>query len=191
MNDIPKQPNPFRGAAHASALLVEKQRQMQQEQVQKALQEQQEKIQKALIEASSKAFEKAQAYTNVIIIAGYAGAFSLWSSTKAQLPNKANVIIALLLGFSMLVFVLHEIYGMIQRSIHFHKISPLINMQLPSDDFIKEFEKLRSAEAKAELNNNPIWIASLLGTIPTALAAIALLFYSYFAILVGWPLWPS
>ncbi|MGJ0426773.1 hypothetical protein [Methylocystis sp.] len=185
MNDIPKQPNPFRGAAHASALLVEKQRQMQQEQVQKALQEQQEKIQKALIEASSKAFEKAQAYTNVIIIAGYAGAFSLWSSTKAQLPNKANVIIALLLGFSMLVFVLHEIYGMIQRSIHFHKISPLINMQLPSD------EKLRRTEAKAELNNNPIWIASLLGTIPTALAAIALLFYSYFAILVGWPLWPS
>ncbi len=89
---------------------------MAQQQQEKQQQEQAEKVQKFIIELNAKLFEKAQAYTNVIILAGYAGAFTVWSSTKQSLSAKANIVIAGLLAFSLLAFVCHEIYGMIQRS---------------------------------------------------------------------------
>jgi hypothetical protein len=184
MNDFPKQTNPFGNASRAAAMMIEKEKQARQT-------EAQEKVQKSLIEASTKAFEKSQAYTNVVIIAGYAGAFSIWSSTKAQLPNKANIVIALLLGLSMCVFIVHEIASMIFRAVWFRKIQPLINMNLPSDEFLKKFEMLKKEEGKASLNSTPFWILALALTIPTALGAIAILFYNYFATLMAWPMWPQ
>jgi cell fate (sporulation/competence/biofilm development) regulator YlbF (YheA/YmcA/DUF963 family) len=59
----------------------------QQEAQAKALAEQQDKVQKFLLEVNTKVFEKAQAYVNVITIAGYAGAFAIWTTTRGAMAE--------------------------------------------------------------------------------------------------------
>src|ERR1700722_12323997 len=86
---------------------------MQQEAQAKSLAEQQEKRHKYLLEVHTKVFEKAQAYVNVITIAGYAGGFAIWSSIRPSLPLKLNVTVAASLGMSLVAFVLWEVFGMI------------------------------------------------------------------------------
>src|SRR5258708_28488103 len=56
------------------------------------------------------AYEKANAYTNLIIVAGYAGLFAVWQFTKDNLSRKQTLISALLIIVSLAIFVIFEIY---------------------------------------------------------------------------------
>lgn len=56
------------------------------------------------------AYEKAIAYTNLIMIAGYAGLVALWQFTKDNLSRREVIITALLTISSLAVFVVFEIY---------------------------------------------------------------------------------
>src|SRR5207237_2098179 len=56
------------------------------------------------------AYEKAVAYTNLIIVAGYAGLFALWQITKDNLSRRQVLISAFLIISSITIFVLFEIY---------------------------------------------------------------------------------
>jgi hypothetical protein len=153
---------------------------------QKELAAQQEKIKNTMIEAQSKIYDKATAYTNLIMIGGFAGAFATWSATRAQLPVKANVTVALLLGFSLLSFILFEIYKMTYTSIKFMKTRSLLVTQAPPDQFIANLQKLALEEQTLASHFIPIWIATMVISLGAGLAALALLFYNYFSILMDW-----
>src|SRR6266700_379417 len=56
------------------------------------------------------AYEKANAYTNLIVLAGYAGLFALWQFTKDLLSRTQVLTAALLILTSIIIFVLFEIY---------------------------------------------------------------------------------
>jgi hypothetical protein len=56
------------------------------------------------------AYDKANAYTNLIIIAGYAGFFALWQMTKDYLGRKQALLSALFILVSLIVFIVFEIY---------------------------------------------------------------------------------
>lgn len=157
----------------------------------KALAEQQDKIQKFLLEVHTKVFEKAQAYVNVITIAGYAGAFAIWTATRAALPLKANVVIAASLGFSLVLFVLWEVFGMIFRTRNFQKMRPLLLEKLPPDKFFEKLKVLQEDEARSTVRLMRAWSIVLALCLLTALFAIGILFYNFFAVLVSWPLWPA
>src|SRR5436190_19873537 len=43
-----------------------------------------------VIEIQSKLFDRAAAYSNLIMLGGYAGAFTIWANTKAQLSPKSE-----------------------------------------------------------------------------------------------------
>lgn len=55
-------------------------------------------------------YEKANAYTNLIILAGYAGLFALWQFTRDILSRTQVLTAALLILISIVVFVIFEIY---------------------------------------------------------------------------------
>jgi hypothetical protein len=55
-------------------------------------------------------YEKANAYTNLIIVAGYAGLFALWQLTRDLLSRTQVLTAALLILTSIIIFVLFEIY---------------------------------------------------------------------------------
>lgn len=76
--------------------------------------------QPSLLEAQkellSSTFGQAQAYTNVVLVAGYAGFFGIWSFVRDDLSRGTMFISALLITISLGFFVLWEVAGMIMRN---------------------------------------------------------------------------
>jgi 4-amino-4-deoxy-L-arabinose transferase-like glycosyltransferase len=155
-----------------------------------ALSEATKKRQAAVIDVNAKLFDKGQSYSNIIILAGYAGAFAIWTNTKSSLPAKANIAIAALLGLSLCVFVLFEIYNMFRRHNVSNRYAKLLNVT-SDKEFFENFQTYMDAEHASLSRLMPAWRIALVFTIVPALMAVALLFYNYFAILIGWPPWPS
>ena len=62
-----------------------------------------------LIEIQKTMYDKATMYTKVIVGLGYGGFFAAWSGTKAYLSPKLLVGSALLVTFSLVLFILYEI----------------------------------------------------------------------------------
>ena len=151
-------------------------------------------IRKQVGEMQSAAFDRAAAYTNVIVLAGYAGLFTIWGFQTDQLSHASGTLIAILLGVSLLAFVLFEVY----------KMAHLVRLQMPVVNLIKqghdddpvswlqEFERLKSEQKVASLIAYfTIWIVTLVITLTTGLAAAGLLFYNFAAYLLGWPAFPA
>jgi len=91
----------------------------------------QEKVKTTIIEVQSKIYDKSTAYTNLIMIGGYAGSFATWAATRPQLPAKANVTIALSLTISLASFILFEVYKMTYTAVKFLKNRHLLVQSLP------------------------------------------------------------
>ncbi|HET9177451.1 MAG TPA: hypothetical protein VFQ24_03750 [Terriglobia bacterium] len=62
-----------------------------------------------LIDFQKTMYDKATTYTKVIMGLGYGGFFAAWSGTKGYLSPKLLVGSALLVTFSLVLFVLYEI----------------------------------------------------------------------------------
>ncbi len=144
-----------------------------------------------MIEIQSKIYEKASAYTNLIMVGAYAGMFATWSATRTQLPTKANIVVALSLGISLTAFVLFEVYKMTYTATRFMKNRKFLVTPAPPEEFAKNLAKLSHDEQKLSLFFIPIWIFVLVVTVGAGLFALSLLFYNYVALLVDWPAWPK
>lgn len=125
------------------------------------------------------AFDKSAAYANIIIIAGYAGVFAIWSFTKDFLPEITALWVALLVGFSMFVFCGWEVFKMIHSGRAFRPFIELMKRGLPPEDFFREVQILDQKTAAEELVLYYRWYIVLLLTIPTGFGGALLLFYSF------------
>ena len=143
-----------------------------------------EKLVQTQIEVTAKTFEKASAYTNLIIVVGYAGAFTIWANTKVQLSPYTNIVVATSLGASILLFVSWEIYKMISNALIFVGRRKLLHAITP-DQVHKTFEEIRSREMSLALQQAPIWAATLAVTVLPAVIAVGTLSYNYFSLLFG------
>lgn len=61
-------------------------------------------------------YDRAHAYTNAIILAGYAAFFAIWSFTRDMVPDRPELLAALLMTISCAVFVGWELLQMISRT---------------------------------------------------------------------------
>ena len=75
-------------------------------------------ISDAQVKLISTIYDKATSYTNIIIVAGYAGFFALWSNTKQFLTPFQARLAAVLMGISICIFVFFEIYKMTLTGYH-------------------------------------------------------------------------
>jgi hypothetical protein len=155
-----------------------------------AAKERQDKVRSTIIEINAKVFDKAQAYTNVIILAGYAGAFTIWTYIKANLPLRAHLVVALGLGFSLLLFILFEIFGMIMRTRSLLRVRRVISDESTPEQFFANLKVAQKAEAAQFGWVMPLWAVVLTVCVTSALFAISVLFYNAFALLIGWQPWP-
>jgi hypothetical protein len=64
----------------------------------------------AQIKIVSASYEQQKAYTNLIIVAGYAGLFALWQLNRDHIGRRLGLTAALLLLLSISIFVIAEIY---------------------------------------------------------------------------------
>lgn len=145
-----------------------------------------------IIELQSALFDRAAAYTNLITLGGYAGAFTLWSYTRDQLTSTATILVALLLGISLTTFVFFEVYKMIITSKSMTKHVRLVTAKYPPSEFLQRLQNLRKEDREAKLTTlMRIWGIVMYVCVGTGLAAVVVLFYNFFAILLGWSPWPD
>lgn len=137
-----------------------------------------------LVKVQSATFEKAVAYINVIILAGYAGTFTLLAATKEVMPIKSLIIVALLLAFSLIIFCGWEITKMIYFGRHNLKIGPLINQTISPDDFFKKLSDFKLEESRSIIRINKWWPAVLCLSVILGFSAGAILLAHYISYLV-------
>jgi hypothetical protein len=61
-------------------------------------------VQEAIIEIVSRTHDRASAYTNLVMLGGYTGAFAIWNFSREHLTVKATASVALLLGTSLALY---------------------------------------------------------------------------------------
>jgi hypothetical protein len=134
-------------------------------------------------------YDKNIAYTNLIILAGYGGLFSLWYLTKEYLSRFQALSAGLFLLISILVFVLYEIYKMYFVSgILLKKIRILNSLELRNKpelilEKISEIENIHETQMP---KLNKIWHISLFLTVGAGLIGVGILIFSYIAGIIKW-----
>lgn len=158
----------------------------------KALQEanarEQQRVAAAVIESQVKVlsatFDKSAAYTNLIVLAAYAGFFGLWQLTRDYLPKTLGLWSALLMLISVTVFVIFEVVKMvvIQHNV-FERAKTLRSPEVQADvaKLLKALGDLDQVHEKVLFHFMRFWVVALVLTISTGMAAASLLGYAYIA----------
>jgi hypothetical protein len=148
----------------------------------------QERIAQAAIETQVKVlsatFDKSVAYTNLVILAAYAGYFGLWQLTKEYLTKEIALWSALLMLVSVIIFVAFEIIKMVviqHNVIDKAKVLRLPEVQRDPHALEKAFRELGAVHERVLYHFMRIWVGALIATVFTGMAAASLLGYAFVA----------
>ena len=101
-------------------------------------------------------------------------------------------MIALLIGFSLCVFMTYQVYKMSGYVNHFWKVRALLDDGLPIQEFFKRYSILERETGQITLGvGTTASTLSFIACVAPAVLGICLLFYNFFASLVGWPMFPA
>jgi small-conductance mechanosensitive channel len=163
---------------------------MQPEHFAKALQEAARREQLRLTEAAietqirvlSAAFDKSTAYTNLLILAAYAGFFGLWQMTKDDLAKPLAMWAALLMLTSVVTFVFFEVVKMVLIQHNFlQKAKALEAPEVRSSSVALEqaYAELGRVHERVMFHFMRFWVCTLVVTIVTGMSGAALLGYGF------------
>lgn len=147
-----------------------------------------EKIIETQIKILTASYDKAAAYNNVIIIAGYAAFFGLWSVTKVYLSKGQAMWAALLACISLTTFVFFQVYQMAYVSHGLHRKYLSLHEKLKGKSaqiVLAELKALEEASRRALLRFLPAWRIQLLVAVSTGMSAFLVLAYAYIAALLS------
>jgi hypothetical protein len=123
----------------------------------------------------AKSYEKALAYTNLIIFAGYVLFFSFWKEVRGELDKVWSGISVILVIISLIFFIAWEIFQMIQSSAYFRKLYS--TFKLSPDNYSEKIQNFNKEIQKNQARVASLWIFELIFTIiPGFLGAGILLF---------------
>ena len=145
-----------------------------------------ERVRHTLIDIQTKIFDRAAAYTNLIMLGGYAGGFAIWNFTREILGKQAEVWVALLLTISLATFIFFEVFKMIYLSGTVLKQRAIFTKALSPGQFSAELRELEQSENKRITKwLMPVWIASLVVAVPTAIGAIGICLWNFVTALLS------
>lgn len=124
------------------------------------------------------AYEKAQAYANLVIFAGYGGFFGLWQITKDYLGPKQAIGAALLMLFSISFFVFFEVYKVHVRGRQLGRFQKLLSdpeIKKSADSYNSAVNQFRDQEMKTEAGWQKTWQLFFYPTVIFGLLAILIL----------------
>jgi hypothetical protein len=122
----------------------------------KAAREQQEvdaeKLNEKIIEFQSQLFDKAATYNNIVVTLGFAGFLALWSGVREFLHPIDAVLVAILLGFSLFLFVLWNVVSSFVNSQRYREYGKIISRDISESQKLKAIvdaeRKLKRAEMR-------------------------------------------
>ena len=130
------------------------------------------------IKILSASYDKAVAYTNLVIVAGYAGLFALWHLTKEHLSRNQVLSAALLLLISIAVFVLFEVYKAYYTGTMLRGYIDIVNdpkNQSSLETMISEIEVYKVRDQRRGLRFVRSWVVVFIVTTLTGLGAAGIL----------------
>jgi hypothetical protein len=142
----------------------------------------------AAVKSQIQIFDRAQAYSNAIVVAGYAGIFGVWTFTKGTLTPHATDLIAILIGVSLLLYISWEIYSMVIRAVTANRYFKLISKS--PMEYFKLAAEYEADARSVSAHTMVIWKSILFPTIGTAYLGALLLLYNAAARMLGLPQWP-
>jgi hypothetical protein len=121
-------------------------------------------------------YEQAKSYSNIIMMGGYAGLFTLWNFTKLYLACWQVMIVGLLSLVSILTFVLFEIYGFWLRATQTSNLISQLQKAEKLNNFPADYGKqeLKRSETLAK-----VWPFFFFTALGTALLAALILGWSF------------
>lgn len=158
-------------------LLSEAFQQQQRVQAEKAAAEAYEKRLEATTRVLSALYDRAAAYTNIVIIGGYAVAFTIWTTMKPGLSKQELIWSSLLFLFSALSFIIWECSMMIYNSGNLRNFAKALEAK--PEDFDQALTTAHAVEATRNIRIRRFWFASLLLTIVPGAAGAAVLIGSF------------
>lgn len=121
-------------------------------------------------------FQHASAYTNAVIVAGYAGFFAIWGFTRDIVPPLWHAAAALLFAASATAFVLWQVYLMIHTGIAHAKLGKGLRA---GGDPAAAMGELTKAEQRAAVARLYAWAVVMIFTVTTGVAGIAVLVWHF------------
>jgi hypothetical protein len=133
------------------------------------------------VKVFSTLYDKAVAYTNLIVIAGYAGFFGLWSLTRPYLTKPIALTAALLLAISLTIFVAFEIVKMVNSSLASMRRARAFASEGDGtpETFVKNLKAHEAANLRDDLRIARFWPWSLTITLFFGIAGILTLLSAF------------
>lgn len=128
----------------------------------------------AVIKVTAALYDKAAAYTNLIIIAGYAAFFAVWGNVRIYLGKREILYAALFMIISLVCFVVWETTKMFITAKSLNGFRNAVIGATP-EDFNSRLQELQNAEAKLMIKFMYIWYFVLAICVGFGLSAAALL----------------
>jgi hypothetical protein len=141
------------------------------------------------VEFNARIYEKAASHNNVMLLAGYAGIFAIWGFVKDFLSKNASLWIAILIGSSLLLFVVFELIGMYLRARPAFKFAK-ISKKSP-DEYLAALPEFFNDMNKQSLAAVLVWKVLFYPTVVAGFSAAILLMVNVFRRLADYPSWPS
>lgn len=127
-------------------------------------------------ELTAHTFDKAQAYTNVVLLAGYAGFFAIWSFIKPDITKEQVFWSGLLIALSLTAFMLWEIYGSFYRSRSLLGLAKAVNNPAKFHELL---EQHKIDEHARIIRFGRIWVVVFGFTVLTGFSAIGILLWAF------------
>ncbi len=125
----------------------------------------------------ARSYDKASAYSHLIIMAGYALFFSFWGNVRNEVnPFWGRVSVVTML-FSVIFFIIWEIIMMICTSLNFRKLHKI--QKISPDKFEEHIKKIEKEEKEFEANLAQFWVFELFLTIIPGFAGAIILITLY------------
>ena len=121
-------------------------------------------------------FSQAQSYTNVILIAGYAGFFAIWTQFGADMTRATRFWSGLLISLSVAGFIAWEVYGMIQRSQAMLGIARAVN---DPERFEELMDQQRATEHERAIQVGRAWLFALPFIAGTGFLALSIILSAF------------
>jgi membrane-anchored glycerophosphoryl diester phosphodiesterase (GDPDase) len=128
-------------------------------------------------------YDRAASYTNLILAAGYAGFFTVWTTMKDTLSQTESLIAALSVTFSLLVFVFWEVGVMLCAAKDLGAIQQALDA--PQEKFEKLIQQAKISQERRSVSVRRLWFVILLATIVPGLIGAGVLIYSFIRQLIS------
>lgn len=113
-------------------------------------------------------YEKASSYTNLVMIGGYAAMFTIWQLMKSRLANGEELLVAILITSSVIIFAGFEVFKMISHAIFFRQLDRVLSSSVSDHERAQGWQTAWKAYAAKE---SRIWIYFVIPTVVTGFGA--------------------